>query len=32
MKERKKSHKSQGNGEAITFNGDLAHSEKTGRL
>ena len=32
MKERKKGHKSESNGEAITFNGDLAHSEKTGKL
>ena len=32
LKERKKSHKSESNGEAVTFNGNLAHSEKTGML
>ena len=33
LKERKKkSHKSESNGEAITFNGDLTHPEKTGEL
>ena len=31
LKDRKKSHKSESNGEAITFNGDLTLPEKTGK-
>ena len=30
LKDRKKSHKAESNGEAITFNGDLTLPEKTG--